>query len=78
MKELTMKKRILKYMSDFGSITTKDAFVDLGCTRLSEYIRQIREEYLLGERWEVGYNRWGEKTEYKRFWIEYKFDEGEE
>lgn len=74
MEKVTMKDRILKYMEDFGSITTKQAFVDLGCTRLSEYIRQIREDYCLGESWEVGANRWGEKTEYKRFWIEYKYD----
>ena len=29
--KITMKDRILKYMQDFGSITTKQAFNDLGC-----------------------------------------------
>ena len=37
-----MKGRVLKYMQDFGSITTFEAFTELGCTRLSEYIRQLR------------------------------------
>ena len=74
MKKMKMKDRILKYMRDFGSITTKEAFNDLGCSRLSEYIRQLRQEYLLGERWETGVNRWGEKTEYKRFWVVDKYD----
>ncbi len=34
-----MRQRILDYIIRFGSITTKQAFEDLGCTRLSEYIR---------------------------------------
>ena len=40
-----MRERVLNYMKEFGSITTYNAFIDLGCTRLSEYIRQIRLEY---------------------------------
>ena len=37
-----MENRVLNYMLEFGSITTKQAFEDLGCTRLSEYIRRLR------------------------------------
>ena len=44
-----MKNRILNYMVEFGSITTKQAFEDLGCTRLSEYIRQLREEMYIDD-----------------------------
>ena len=64
-----MKNRILNYIKEFGSITTKDAFVDLGCTRLSEYIRQLRLEYNILDKWEKGTNRWGEQTDYKRYWL---------
>ena len=64
-----MKSRILDYIKEFGSITTKDAFIDLGCTRLSEYIRQLRLEYNIEDKWEKGTNRWGEKTEFKRYWL---------
>ena len=64
-----MKNRILNYMKEFGSITTLDAFVDLGCSRLSEYIRQLRQEYQVEDKWESGTNRWGEKTEFKRYWL---------
>ena len=31
-----MENRVLDYMYKFGSITTRQAFEDLGCTRLSE------------------------------------------
>ena len=64
-----MKNRVLNYILEFGSITTRDAFIDLGCTRLSEYIRQLRVDYDIEGKDEVGINRYGEKTHYKRFYI---------
>ena len=65
-----MKERILKYIRDFGSITTFEAFTELGCTRLSEYIRQIRLDHIVLDRWENAVNRYGEKVQYKKYWIE--------
>lgn len=64
-----MKNRILKYMKDFGSITTFEAFTELGCTRLSEYIRQIREEQIIEDEWIHTTNRYGESVKYKKYWI---------
>ena len=65
-----MKERVLKYMQTYGSITTKEAFVDLGCTRLSEYIRQLRLEHHIADEWVKGKNRFGETTHYKKYWLE--------
>lgn len=65
-----MKERIVNYMREFGSITTYNAFIDLGCSRLSEYIRQIRKEYRVNDEWETTVNRYGEKVQYKRYWLE--------
>lgn len=64
-----MKNRILNYMVEFGSITTKQAFEDLGCTRLSEYIRQLRKEMYIDDTIETGINRYGEKTQWKKYFI---------
>lgn len=64
-----MKERILSYMKEFGSITTFDAFTNLGCTRLSEYIRQIRQTHTVKDEWLTTTNRYGEKVQYKRFWL---------
>ena len=64
-----MENRVLNYMLEFGSITTKQAFEDLGCTRLSEYIRQLRLDYDIQDTKEVGINRYGERTYYKRYYI---------
>lgn len=64
-----MKNRILNYMLEFGSITTKQAFEDLGCTRLSEYIRQIREDRIVLDKIETGLNRYGEKVYWKKYYL---------
>ena len=48
---MKMKERVLNYMRTYGSITTWEAFRDLGNTRLSEYIRQLRTEYVIKDEW---------------------------
>lgn len=65
-----MLNRVINYMREFGSITSFEAFTDLGCTRLSEYIRQARLTLNVKDKWESTINRWGKKVEYKRYWIE--------
>ena len=65
-----MKERVLNYIKTFGEITTFQAFQDLGCTRLSEYIRQLRLEYIIKDEWITTTNRYGEKVQFKRYWLE--------
>ena len=64
-----MKNRVLEYIERFGSINTFQAFMDLGCTRLSEYIRQLRLEYNIQDEWINGINRFGEKIKNKNYFI---------
>ena len=68
-----MENRVLNYMLEFGSITTKQAFEDLGCTRLSEYIRRLRMRMTIEDEIITGINRYGEKV----FWKKYFIKEGE-
>ena len=70
-----MKERVLNYMKDFGYITTFEAFTELGCTRLSEYIRQIRIDIDINDEWVHTINRYGEKVQYKKYWIKEQDDE---
>ena len=65
-----MRERVLNYIREYGSITTRQAFIDLGCTRLSEYIRQLRLEYHIADEWLTATNRYGEKVQYKKYWLE--------
>lgn len=62
---MKMKERIWKWLEDHGSITTWEAFTELGCTRLSEYIRQLRTEHEISERWVATKNRYDENVKYK-------------
>lgn len=64
-----MKQRIIDYINEFGSITTFQAFTDLGCTRLSEYIRQIRQERVVLDETIATKNRYGDKTWYKKYYF---------
>lgn len=64
-----MKERIYNYILTFGSITTFEAFTELGCTRLSEYIRQLRLEHNIKDEWVETTNRFGEKVHYKKYFL---------
>lgn len=67
------KDRVLQYMKEHNGITTWEAFEYLGNTRLSEYIRQLRQQYnIVGECIKTT-NRFGEKT----FYYKYKLVEKE-
>lgn len=43
MKKISQIDRVLQYMKDFGSITTLQAFTDLGVTRLSDKIFLLKK-----------------------------------
>lgn len=64
-----MENRVLNYIETFGSITTKQAFEDLGCTRLSEYIRRLRINHNIDDEIETGTNRYGEKVHWKKYFL---------
>lgn len=51
---MTQKNKILGYMEQFGKITPIEAFTELGCTKLSTRISELRR---------CGYNIIGEWTE---------------
>ena len=71
----SQKKMVLDYIREFGSITSLDAFRDLGITRLSAIVFKLREEgHDIDKAIEMGKNRFGNRTRYAR----YSFGKGEE
>lgn len=61
----TMKKRILEHLEKYGKITTWEAYSKYGCTRISEYIRQLRKDnYNIETVWTESKNRYGDKVRY--------------
>lgn len=71
MSKATQKQRIIKYISEFGSITQLDALRDLGVMRLASRISDLRNDgYAINGVMETGKNRYGEPIHYKRYSLE--------
>ena len=67
---ITQKDRILEYIRNFGSISSFEAYANLGITQLGARIDQLKKEgYEFKTEWESNTNRFGEKTEYKRYYL---------
>lgn len=66
----TQKDRIINYIREFGSISSWEAYSDLGITQLGARIDQLKKEgFKFRTEWESNTNRFGEKTEYKRYFL---------
>ena len=67
----TQCDRIVKYIKDFGSITTLEAFTELGVVRLGARISELRQNGVPIEgKNETVKNRYGEKCNIKRYYIQ--------
>ena len=71
--KLTMKDRILRHLQDHGSITTWDAIMEYGCTRLGHYIYLLRrkDNYNITDELVKSRNRYGETTHYKKYYLNF-------
>ena len=70
---MTQHSLILSYMKEHGSITTYEAFMELGITKLTTRISELRRGgFLIRERSESGVNRYGKPVTYNRYWLEEK------
>lgn len=68
--KLTQKDRIINYIREFGSISSWEAYADLGITQLGARIDQLKKDgYEFVTEWENKTNRYGEPTSYKRYRI---------
>lgn len=68
--KINQRQKIINYIRKFGSITSLDAYKDLGITQLATRIKELKEEgYIFKTEWESSTNRFGEKTDYKRYYL---------
>ena len=69
--KIPQKRRVIDYINKFGSISSWEAYADLGITQLGARIDQLKKEgYNFRTEWESSKNRFGEKTDYKRYYLE--------
>lgn len=70
MAKITQADRVLDYIKQFGSITTLDAFRDLGVTRLSARIYELKARGLdIGSTTITNKNRFGENIWYSKYYL---------
>ena len=59
---------ILKYLDDFGSITTFESYTELGITRLPSRIFDLKQRgYKFEEEWVSKKNRYGKMISFKKY-----------
>lgn len=68
--KITQKDRILQYIREFGSISSWEAYKELGITQLGARIKELKEEgYEFQTEWESSTNRYEEKVDFKRYYL---------
>ena len=67
---MTQRERVLEYMKDFGSISSMEAFKDLGVTRLSAVVFDLKKDgHPIQSKKEKVKNRYGETVYFSRYFI---------
>lgn len=68
---MTQNERIIRHLTDYGSITSKEAITEYGIMRLASRISDLRKlGYPIVGETETGKNRYGEATRYSRYRLE--------
>ena len=68
--KITQKQRIINYMRQFGSITSWEAYQDLGVMQLGARIDQLKKDgYKFRTEWETKKNRFNEEVSFKRYYL---------
>lgn len=64
----TQRDRVLKYIRDFGSINSYQAYADLGITQLATRIFELKKRgYEFDKERVKTKNRYGDKTHYDKY-----------
>jgi hypothetical protein len=65
---MSQKERIIEYINKFGSITSLQAYMDLGISQLGARIDGLeRDGYSFDKEWQEGKNRFGEPIKFKKY-----------
>lgn len=70
-RKTSQKALILKYMQDFGSITSYESYLELGITQLATRIYELKEEgYNFKTSWIFKKNRYGKTIKFCKYELE--------
>lgn len=66
----TQRQKIINYTQKFKSITSWEAYRDLGITQFATRVKELKEEgYLFKTEWESKKNREGKVVRFKRYFL---------
>ena len=67
---MTQKELILKYIADFGSITSFQAYADLGITQLGARIKELKQNgYEFRTEPQKAKNRYGKPVHFVKYYL---------
>ena len=70
MAKVKQTEKVLRYMQEFGSITSLQAMQDLGVMRLASRITDLKQSgYDVQSRYIHSKNRYGEPVKYKEYYL---------
>jgi len=65
---MNQKQKVLKYINDYGSITSWEAYSDLGIMQLGARIDGLQKDgYSFKKEWEQKLNRYGEPVRFIKY-----------
>lgn len=65
---MTQKEMILQYINDFGSITSYQAYTDLGITQLATRVKELKKKgYSFNTVQQCGVNRYGKPVHFVKY-----------
>ena len=68
--KISQKQRIINYIRQFGSITSWEAYQDLGVMQLGARIDQLKKDgYEFTTEWVHKKNRFGEDVSFKKYYL---------
>lgn len=68
--KITQRQKIVVYMQENGSITSWEAYRELGITQFAARVKELKEEgYKFETKWEKEKNREGNKIKFKRYFL---------
>lgn len=68
---MTQKEMILRHLEEYGKITSFEAFVEYGITRLAARIHDLRADgYKIKSTVQYARNRYGKKIKFERYTLE--------
>lgn len=68
--KMTQREKIVNYIRKFGSITSWEAYRDLGITQFATRVKELKEEgYEFKTEWESKKNKEGKSVSFKRYYL---------